>query len=236
MPEATTDRRPLASRNRRIWIHVAHSLALRRVSPNAISVMGMIAGVAAGAMFAMTAQAARGFLLAEVNILERAFWIVGAAMVQVRLLCNLLDGMVAIERKVASRVGELYNEVPDRVSDVAVFVGLGCATGSNVMLGLIAALGAVLTAYVRAAIKVAGAPNDYRGPMAKPHRMFVCTICAVLMAMLPGAWRPGFVIPDLEIRWTIPCVALALVSVGCVLTCVRRLWRASAILRSKPNT
>jgi len=40
-------------------------------------------------------------------------------------LCNLLDGMVAIEHGKQSQLGVLYNELPDRVSDSVLFVALG---------------------------------------------------------------------------------------------------------------
>jgi phosphatidylglycerophosphate synthase len=39
----------------------------------------------------------------------------------------MLDGMVALASCRDSKVGELYNEVPDRVSDAAVFIGVGYA-------------------------------------------------------------------------------------------------------------
>ena len=49
--------------------------------------------------------------------------------VQLRLLCNLLDGMVAVEGGRSSPVGALYNEVPDRVADSLLLVALGYAVG-----------------------------------------------------------------------------------------------------------
>ena len=78
-------------------------------------------------------------------------WLAAAVLVQLRLLANLLDGMVAIEAAQASRVGELFNEVPDRVSDAATLVGLGFAVGSVPLLGFLAAILAILVAYIRAA-------------------------------------------------------------------------------------
>ncbi len=56
------------------------------------------------------------FLLTEL-LPERAglWWIFGAICVQLRLAGNMFDGMVAILKERASAVGELYNEVPDRV-------------------------------------------------------------------------------------------------------------------------
>ena len=159
---------PIATRNRK-WAQSATAwLASRNVSPNAISIAGMCACIAAGLALALTSV--------EYN---RVFWLIAALGAQLRLTANMLDGMVAVVSGRASKVGELYNEVPDRVSDAAVFIGAGYAWGGNVALGYIATILAIFTAYVRAAGKIAGAPNEFCGPMAKQHRMLVITVACV---------------------------------------------------------
>ena len=92
------------------------------------------------------------------------FWLLAAGLVQLRLLCNLIDGMVAIESGKGSPLGELYNEIPDRLSDAATLVGLGFAAGSVPWLGFLAAILAVFVAYVRAAVKIAGGAAGLLGP------------------------------------------------------------------------
>jgi phosphatidylglycerophosphate synthase len=140
----------------------------------------------------------------------------------------MLDGMVAVETHTASPVGELYNEVPDRISDTATLVGLGCAAGSLPPLGYLAALAAVFTAYVRAVGKVAGAPQDYSGPMAKQQRMFVATLMALYGALAPYSWQARW---PAESAWGLPAWALVLIAVGSVLTAIRRLLRSAAFLK-----
>ena len=135
----------------------------------------------------------------------------------------------AIETATASPVGELYNEVPDRVSDVATLVGLGYALGGAPVLGFLAAICALFVAYVRAAAKVAGAPQDYSGPMAKQHRMFTATLAAVYCAFAPDAWQPTWN----DGAWGIPAIALAFISVGSVITALRRLLRAGRTLKHR---
>ena len=117
------DRRPIATRNRK-WAQSATAwLASRNVSPNAISIAGMCACIAAGLALGLTSV--------EYN---RIFWLVAALGAQLRLTANMLDGMVALASGRASKVGELYNEVPDRVSDAAVFIGAGYAWGGTLRL------------------------------------------------------------------------------------------------------
>lgn len=207
------ERRPIRTRDLAVSKRAADWLAARGASANAISTAGMLAAIAGAAALAGTSLDSPW---------TRLLWLVGAAGAQLRLLANMLDGMVAIESGRASPVGELFNEVPDRISDAALFIGLGFAAGGNPALGYLAALAAVFTAYVRAMAKVAGAPQDFGGPMAKPQRMFVVTVISLYNALAPSAWQPG---------WGLAAIALAVIAAGGLLTAVLRLHRAAAYLR-----
>lgn len=218
-----TDRRPIASRDRRFWQKIATLLAARHVSPNFISVAGMIAGIAAGLLLTATR-------FADDDWLQRALWFAAAAAIQLRLVANMLDGMVAIASQRASQLGELYNELPDRVSDAAIIIGAGYAVGGLPTLGYIAACIAIFIAYVRAVGKAAGASNLFLGPMAKPHRMFVLTITALLMAALPQNWQPSW--GDQHAGFA--ALGLTLIIVGGLWTVLRRLALIVACLRG-PN-
>ena len=209
------DRRPIKARKLAVMGRVAQRWAAAGVSPNLISVVGMLCCVAAGAAVAATPYAG--------DLGGRLLWLIAAGLVQLRLLGNLLDGMVAVAAKTASAGGEIYNEAPDRVSDVATLVGLGYAVGGLPVLGWAAAVGAVGTAYVRMLGKSAGAGSDFRGPMAKQHRMACVTVLAVLNAILPMSVQ----------RFHPAGVCLTIIVVGCVLTIGRRLSRIGRVLRGE---
>jgi phosphatidylglycerophosphate synthase len=206
------DRRPLASRGWKTSERVASWLARRGMTPNAISIVGMLCGITAGVMFLQTPNVPHPWI----------FWLVGALFVQLRLLANLYDGMVAVLRQVASPVGELFNEVPDRLSDAAALIGFGYAAGSNALLGFVATILAIFLAYLRAQGKVAGAHQEFCGPMAKQQRMATVTLAAVACAVIPGATD-----------WQVPMFALWVIIAGCMMTVVRRLKRISASLRHR---
>lgn len=145
-----------------------------------------------------------------------------ACLIQVRLLANMFDGMVAIEQDRQSPLGELYNEIPDRVSDAFILIGLGYATGGDIMFGYVAACLAIFVAYVRAMGSMTGAGQAFCGPMAKPHRMFVVTVIALYCALAPIRWQPALAEePD----WGVSAAGLAVIILGCALTVVRRLRR-----------
>jgi len=210
------DRRPIATRNRK-WAQAATAwLAARDVSPNAISIAGMCACIVAGIALAVTS-------IAEYRIL----WIIAALGAQLRLTANMLDGMVALASRRASKVGELYNEVPDRISDAAVFIGAGFAWGGNIALGYIATILAVFTAYVRAAGKIAGAPNEFCGPMAKQHRMLVITLICLYSAVTPRSWQ---IISFNDSEIGLMALGLVVIIVGCVITVFRRVSRIAHAL------
>lgn len=213
------DRRPLWHR-RLHWIQaLAASLARAGVSPNAISVFGFAAALLAGGLWAIT-----GFAPGAARLL----WLAGVLLVLVRILANTLDGIVAVEWGRASRVGLLYNDAPDRLSDTALLVGAGYAHGGNVELGLAAACVALFVTYARLLGRLAGAPSDFSGPMDKGGRMIVLMAAGLFMGLAPAGWLP--VADDGGGRGP-AAIALLVVCLGGVYTAGRRLAMAARYLR-----
>ncbi len=195
----TASRRPLKSRDTRWAKSLAASLAARGVTPNGISIAGMVFATLGGA----------GLVAASLGTIPwLAGLLAGAAGAQLRLLCNLLDGMVAVEGGLKGKAGDLYNEAPDRYADIVLLVAAGCAAGLP-WLGWMAATAAVLTAYVRAFGASLGRGQDFCGPLAKPQRMFYLTLgCLGAMAHPP------------VLGW-----ALWLIALGAFFTAARRVAR-----------
>jgi phosphatidylglycerophosphate synthase len=219
-PIYTAERRPIAARKHPWSIQIARWLADLGVSPNAISVAGMIAGLLAGLAFAATPMTDFGGW----------FFFVAAAFIQVRLLANMFDGMVAMQTGRASPVGELFNEVPDRVSDCAICIGAGYAAGGMPELGYWAAVAALLTAYIRAQGKVAGAHQEFCGPMAKPQRMAVLTLAALYAGLAPASWQPQL---DFLPGGSTIALALLVIVAGGFFTAFRRLRRIARALQKE---
>ena len=173
------NRRPLATRQSRWASRLAVSAVQSGITPNQISL-------------ASTGFAALGFLLYALSTLgfglaQSVGLLVAAATVQARLLCNLIDGMVAIEGGQGTKDGPFWNEAPDRASDLLLLLGAGIAAG-NPTLGAIAAALAIATAYVRELGRAEGFPPDFSGPMAKPHRMAALTIGTMIAAFYAAEW------------------------------------------------
>ena len=211
-------RRPLKSRNWTGAKRAAAWLAPRRVSPNAISV----------ASIAMALVAAAGLLGARYApdwLVRSGCYLVAILGIQGHLICNLLDGMVAVEGGLGSKSGELYNDLPDRLSDPIILVAAGYAANPvhGPVLGWTAALLAVITAYVRVLGKSIGSHGYFIGPMAKQHRMAVVTACCALSAAgTRWSWD----------RWILDA-GLVLIAFGCLATIWRRLCRIVQDLEAK---
>ncbi len=184
---AVAPRRVLATRNRRWPQAIAAWLAVHGVQPNTVSVTSVVCAALAAAGLVASAQVA-GPLYGPTLLLG------AAACVQLRLLCNMLDGMLAVEGGLKSKTGDIYNEVPDRLADVLILVGAGYAVADSpygVPLGWSAAVLALLTAYIRALSGSLGLPQHFLGPMAKQHRMFTATLAALAAAVeMLLAWPP----------------------------------------------
>jgi phosphatidylglycerophosphate synthase len=183
------DRRPLRSRETAWARALTRRLARAGAAPNAISGASVVAAAVAGAAL-WGAGATDG-------VPRVALLVLAALGCQARLLCNLLDGLVAVEAGPGAPDGAFWNEAPDRVSDMLILAGLGLGAGAPA-LGWAAASLAVLTAYVRELGRGLGQSMDYRGPMAKPQRMAVVT-GAALLAVLDPLWGGSALLVGLSV-------------------------------------
>lgn len=207
-PFGAAVRRPLKTRSAGWSQRLARALARSVITPNQISVLSMMFA-AVGAVLLLCPLTAATLVLV-------------ALLIQCRLLCNLLDGMVAVEGGKGSPVGVLYNELPDRVADSLFLVPLGYAVGVG-WLGWLCALLAALTAYIRLTGGSLGLPQDFRGPQAKPHRMFVMTLACLLAAVEVTLWESLYTL----------LAAAVLIAIGTGWTCVARTRAIARLLLAR---
>ncbi len=203
----TITRRPIKARGTRWAGGIARFLTRIGLKPNHISLLSIA--------FSLLASICLGYTYINTSANVIIGYALAAVFIQGRLLCNLFDGMVAVEGGLKTKSGEVYNDLPDRIADPLILIGTGYAAGSiafGVELGYVAAMLAILTAYIRVLGGSAGLPQVFLGPMAKQHRMAVIT-CALIV----GAAVSPFGRHDETLA-----VALVVIICGCVITCVRR--------------
>lgn len=200
------NRRPIKTRSAGWAKRISAILVARDISPNQISVVSIAFALAGGASILVS----NGIFASIICVIA----------IQMRLLCNLFDGMVAIEGGKKSAVGAVYNEFPDRIADSILIVCLGYAIGLS-DLGWFAALAAALTAYVRVFGGSIGQKQDFRGPMAKQHRMAVMSLALLGNVFESFAYGTHYSL----------MVALVVILVGSCVTCVTRTLSISRQLK-----
>ncbi|WMY72542.1 CDP-alcohol phosphatidyltransferase family protein [Buttiauxella selenatireducens] len=201
------DRRPIATRDKPWAKKSALWLKNKGITPNQISLASSGCALLSGLCFVLAFNFSSWFI-------RDGLLLLAAALIQGRLICNLLDGMVAVEGGLATPAGPVYNELPDRLSDTLIFVGVGY--GLNELpfagtLGWIAALLALMTAYLRLLGGTCGLRQHFLGPMAKQHRMALLCGCTLLALFLPAYYGQKLLF-----------LCLAVISLGSLFTCWRR--------------
>lgn len=141
-------------------------------------------------------------------------------MIQLRLICNLMDGMVAIEGGKKSPTGDLWNEIPDRFADTILLASAGWAIGLP-WVGALAAWASVMTAYIRVSGAALTGVHDFCGPFAKPQRMAALTIGALATAADPLWQGDGRIMK----------AAVIVIAAGACLTIARRTLHLAAKLK-----
>src|SRR5436305_412229 len=159
-------RRPIAEFFRRPTRGAVKFCVNTGIHPDLVSYTSVVAAAGAGISF----WQARSW---------PALLILAVIFCYLRLWLNMLDGMVALAAGKASRTGEIANELPDRISDVIIFVGVAHSNLCHPLSGYWVAIFALLVAYVGTLGQAVGVQREFSGLMAKPWRM---------VALHVGAW------------------------------------------------
>ncbi len=210
------NRRELKTRKKAWVAHLTHQLVKTNITPNQISILSVIFALFSGLSYYAFSQYAS------------VIWLLLAAVfIQLRLLCNMMDGLVAVEGGKGTASGELFNDIPDRIGDTFILLGAGYATTvtGGITLGWILAILAIMTAYIRTLGGSLGAPISFMGPMAKQHRMGTltgATLLAIMERLINGS---HFIL----------LVALLVIALGTLWTCYRRAVAIYRFLESEEN-
>lgn len=207
MGQTEPTRRPVGMRSA-AWIQaLARRMQRGGWRPNTVSLMSIVMAAGAAGCLLLVPRMGLGWAVAGL--------VAAPAFVALRGMCNLLDGLIAVEGQLRTRSGELFNDLPDRVSDLLMYAAAGYAVvGSpwGVATGWAAGALAIMTAYVRLLGGAMGARQYFVGPMAKTHRMAIVSV-GCLGAAVEVATR-GTTLALLA--------ALGLIVAGCVVTVLRR--------------
>ena len=161
------------------WVDVALSPVARlfvrlRVSPNLLTVLGFVAGVAAAVPLAS------------------GRWPEAIALVILSGFLDGMDGLVARESRKTSRFGAFLDSVLDRWSDSAFFLGLiiwylGSGLQRHVVLAAYALVSSSLVSYTKARAEGIGVRCG-RGVFTRLERIVVLVAGLLLNQMVIALW------------------------------------------------
>jgi phosphatidylglycerophosphate synthase len=209
-------RRPIANIFRATAGAAVHWCVSHNVHPNTVSYSSIGAAAAAALCFWQAGNVP-------------ALLIPAAGFCYLRLWFNMLDGMVALASGKASRTGEIANELPDRISDVLIFVGAAHSGLCHPLTGYWAAIFALFVAYVGTLGQAVGVQREFSGIMAKPWRMVALHVGSWIM--LGQIWWGGGKVPYAGLTildWT-----HLVITAGCIQTIAIRLDRIVRALHAK---
>jgi CDP-diacylglycerol---glycerol-3-phosphate 3-phosphatidyltransferase len=158
---------------------LTRALASAGITANQVTATAAVLSIAVGACV-LFAPASRWPLL------------VMPAFLFVRMALNAIDGMLAREHGMKSRLGAILNEIGDVVSDTALYLPLATAAGFAFDAGLIiaAVILAIITEMTGVVAIQIGASRRYDGPMGKSDRAFAFGLLTLLVGLgvRPGRW------------------------------------------------
>jgi CDP-diacylglycerol--glycerol-3-phosphate 3-phosphatidyltransferase len=155
-------------------IPLVDRLAAAGVTPDQVTLAAVPVAVVAGACL---------LLSPDVPVLLLAV----PLLVVVRIVLNLIDGNMARRTGRIHARGELYNELGDRLADVAFLAPVAFLPGASPQVVLLGVLTGVMASYVGITAKAAGGERIYRGVLSKPGRMALLTACCIVAFALGPA-------------------------------------------------
>jgi phosphatidylglycerophosphate synthase len=199
-----------------LWLMAPIEAALirRRVSPNALSSLGLLLALGAGAALARGWLDVGGWLYLFVGIVD------------------LFDGRVARATGRSSRAGAFYDSVADRYCECMIFTGLAIYyRGTWVSAFVIAALfGSLMVSYVRARAEAFGATElAARGAMQRPERIFLLGVALAASPFVATLSEPAAAAPT----FFVAVAAIVILAVSSHLTALSRTLAVFRALRKE---
>jgi len=142
---------------------LSNRLAAAGVTPNQVTLAAMMLSLAAGTVVALFPDRRWPLLLIPLVLF-------------LRMALNAIDGMLAREHAMQSRLGAILNELGDVVSDAALYLPLCWVPGLSPVLVVAVVLVAIIGEMTGVVAVQIGASRRYDGPMGKSDRALVFLI------------------------------------------------------------
>ncbi len=146
------------------------NMAKKGITPNQVTVAALLLSIANGIAIYLLPSTAWPLLLLPLTLL-------------IRMTLNAIDGMLAREHNMQSRLGAVLNELGDILADVALYLPLALIPGTPVTLIVILIILSILAEFVGVQAIQIGANRRYDGPFGKSDRALLFGIIGLLLGL-----------------------------------------------------
>ena len=145
-------------------------LAVIGVTANQVTVAAAVLSIMAGSLIALWPDREWPLLVLPATLF-------------IRMALNAIDGMLAREHGMKSRLGAVLNEVGDVVSDASLYLPLALVPGMSAQLMVLITILAIIAEMTGVVGVQIGASRRYDGPLGKSDRAFAFGLLALLLAL-----------------------------------------------------
>jgi CDP-diacylglycerol--glycerol-3-phosphate 3-phosphatidyltransferase len=179
---------------------VCKSLASAGATANQVTVCALLLSLVVGGVFALNPSARWAALLIPV-------WLF------LRMALNAIDGMLAREHNMQSKLGGILNELSDVAADAALYLPFALVPGFSPVLVVVIVILSIIAEMAGVVAVQVGASRRYDGPMGKSDRAFAFGLLALLLGL------------GVDLQWWTNA-ALGVVAVLTALTVINRSSKA----------
>lgn len=166
---------------------IAHRMG---VTPNVISIIGIILSILAAIAYAFALNQPLLLLLAVFLLMASGY-------------CDTLDGIIARTYQQATPFGGFFDSLLDRYADAIVYSGIIIGALCNVTWGLAALAGSLLVSYSRARAEAAGIKMESVGLAERAERMLILAVVSIIAFFWLPALNWGVIILAILSNFTV---------------------------------
>lgn len=173
------------------------------LGPMGISLLSLITALTAG----------YSFYVGDLDS-NKSYLLLGSLMVFLTAVFDALDGIVARERNLSSKRGDLVDHTLDRVADIIIVGGVALGPLVDITVGFSAIIGILMLSYMGTQAQAVGAGREYAGLLGRADRLVVLAIIPVIQNFDEGYGDINYM--------TLMCYTFAIV---CTLSAIYRFQR-----------
>jgi CDP-diacylglycerol---glycerol-3-phosphate 3-phosphatidyltransferase len=189
---------------------ICRFLAEAGITANQVTIAALLVSLVVGGVFALFPASPWAAMMIPI-------WLF------VRMALNAIDGMLAREHGMQSKLGGMLNELGDVVADAALYLPFALVPGISPLLVTAVVITAILSEMAGVVAVQVGASRRYDGPMGKSDRAFVFGLLALLHAL------------GIDLQWWAD-TALAVITMLLLLTVFNRSSKALAEAAARNET